>query len=114
MASAAELLSKRTMKALNLLAIGLVIIAWLIRFYYFTKRENIIENEDGTITTTEIQDSIILIIYTLLVFPLLIVIFIIVEMQIKPRLANFCRNFYFLDYYLGKGLYLMLLASLIL
>ena len=50
MASAAELLSKRNMKALNLLAIAIVVIAWLIRFYYFTKREDIVENEDGTVT----------------------------------------------------------------
>ena len=50
MASAAEILSKRNMKALNLIAIAIVIIAWLIRFYYFTKREHIVENEDGTVT----------------------------------------------------------------
>jgi len=29
-------------------------------------------------------------------------------------MTNVCRNFYFLDYYIGKGLYLLLLASLIL
>lgn len=50
MVNAAELLSKRNMKVLNLLAIALVVIAWLIRFYYFTKRDNVIENDDGTIT----------------------------------------------------------------
>ena len=26
---------------------------------------------------------------------------------------NLCKHFYFLDYYLGKGLYLLLMASLI-
>jgi len=54
MASTAELLSKRNMRALNILGIALVVIAWLIRFYYFTKRVEVIENEDGTIIQTEI------------------------------------------------------------
>lgn len=114
MASAAELLSKRNMKALNLLALAIVVIAWLIRFYYFTKREDIVENEDGTVTQTEVQDGLMLIIYTLVVFPILILIFVCTELQLKPKIANFCKNFYFLDYYLGKGLYLLLLTSLIL
>ena len=80
MASTAELLSKRNMKVLNLGAIAIVIIAWLIRFYYFTKREDIVENADGTVTQTEIQDSLMLMMYTLLVFPLLIAIFLITEL----------------------------------
>ena len=114
MASAAELLSKRNMKILNFLAIAIVIIAWLIRFYYFTKREELHENADGTVTQTEVQDSLMLIVYTLMVFPMLIAIFIITELQLKPKIMNLCKHFYFLDYYLGKGLYLLLLASLIL
>ena len=114
MASAAELLSKRNMKVLNFIAIAIVTIAWLIRFYYFTKREDIHENEDGTITQTEVQDSLMLMVYTLVVFPILIAIFIITELQLKPKIINLCKHFYFLDYYLGKGLYLLLLCSLIL
>ena len=57
MATAAELLSKRNMRILNLFGLVLVIIAWLTRFYYFTRRDDIIENADGTITNIEVQDG---------------------------------------------------------
>lgn len=80
MASTAELLSKRNMKALNLVGITLVVIAWLTRFYYFTKRVDIVENADGSVTQTVVQDGIWLILYTLVVFPMLITIFIFTEL----------------------------------
>lgn len=32
----------------------------------------------------------------------------------QEKLAPLCKHFYFLDYYLGKGLFLLLMASLIL
>ena len=40
-----EVFSKRNMRILNLVATLLVIIAWIARFYYITKREIIVEKE---------------------------------------------------------------------
>ena len=115
MATASEILSKRNMKVLNLLGIALIIIAWLIRFYYFTKRDDIVENADGTVTHVEVQDGLWLMIHTMVVFPILIGIFLVTELQVKQeKLAPLCKHFYLLDYYLGKGLYLLLLTSLVL
>ena len=57
---AADVLTQRNMRILNLGALLLVIIAWLARFMYFVKQEEMIEREvestdpntGKTITTT--------------------------------------------------------------
>ena len=124
---AADVLTQRNMRILNLGALLLVIIAWLARFMYFVKQEEMIEREvestdpntGKTITTTqlekiEVSDSFWMIVYTLVVLPVLIFIFLMQELQVKnARLAPILRNFYFLDYYAGKAIYLLLLMSLI-
>ena len=40
-----ELLSKKNMRLLNVLTMVLIIVAWLVRFYYFFPREVIVEEE---------------------------------------------------------------------
>ena len=40
-----EVLSKKNMRMLNVFAAVLVIVAWFIRFFYFGKREEIVEKE---------------------------------------------------------------------
>ena len=46
---------------------------------------------------------------------MLIAIFVVVEIQVtQEKLALLCKHFFFLDYYLGKGLFLLLMSSLIL
>ena len=84
--SAETALSKRNMRILNLAAIGLITIAWLVRFYYFGKREEVVEEDvttnGGTATTLvkkDVQDGFWLVIYTLFVLPFLIFIFVIQE-----------------------------------
>ena len=111
----AELLSKTRMRILNILALVIITIAWVVRFYYFMPQDDTILNSDGTVSHVEVHDEFWLIIYTTVVLPILIGIFVIVEMQVKhEKLAPFCKHFFFLDYYLGKGLYLLLIVSIIL
>jgi len=124
----AEILSRKMMRIFNLGAIVLTIIAWVVRFYYFSKREKIVEiekefpNENGlgthkgTILQKEVvQDGFWLIVYTIIIFPMLIFIFVIQEFQVKHvKLAPISHHFYFLDYYVGKGVYLLLLGTLLL
>ena len=44
----------------------------------------------------------------------MVFIFLVQEFQVQhERLAPLCRHFFFLDYYPGKGVYLLLLLSLI-
>lgn len=123
-----EILSRKNMRLINLGAIGVITVAWLVRFYYFSKREEVKEIEKeypntngvGTYKATvlekvEVQDNFWMILYTLFVFPTLIVIFVVQELQVtQERLAPICKHFYFLDYYTGKGLYILLMTSLIL
>lgn len=80
-------LSRRNMRIINLAAISLIAIAWIVRFYYFGKREEIVEKTvtDGkttstTLVKTEVQDGFWLIVYTLFVFPFLIFIFVCQEL----------------------------------
>lgn len=40
-----EILSRRNMRFINLGAIGIITVAWLVRFYYFTEREDYEEVE---------------------------------------------------------------------
>ena len=124
---AADVFTQRNMRILNLGALLLATIAWVARFMYFAKREEMVEREveskdpntGKTITTTvlekiEVSDSFWFIAYTLAVLPVLIFIFLIQELQVKnARLAPICRHFYFLDYYAGKAIYLLLIMSLI-
>ena len=115
-------LSRRNMRILNLAAIALITVAWVVRFYYFGKREEIHEEQvkvNGVTSTTlvkkEVQDGFWLVIYTLFVLPFMIFIFICQEFQVAhERLAWVKLSFYFLDYHIGKGVYLLLCASLIL
>ena len=79
------LLAQKNMRIFNLAAIGLAVVAWIIRFYYFTAREDVEEREvtlaDGTtvkrLETVELQDGFWLVIYTLIVFPLLFFVFVV-------------------------------------
>ena len=91
---AEELLSAKNMKVFNLGAISVVTIAWLVRFYYFSKREYITEvqteltNADGTTYTgsrldkSYLQDGFWMVIYTLFVFPVLIFFFLVQLFQV--------------------------------
>ena len=122
------MLSRRNMRLFNLGAMILITVAWGVRFYYFKKREEIVEKEveqdsstgTGKVTAVvlekvEVQDGFWMVIYTIFVFPVLIFIFVVQELQPRSeRLAFVCRNFSFLDYHIGKGLYLMLCAFLVL
>ena len=125
-----ELLSRRNMRVFNLAAIALVTIAWGIRFYYFKEHEEVVENEidvevssgtsDSNLKTVKleketVQDGFWMVMFTLFVFPCLIFIFIMQEFQVKGDWHGpIYRSYYFLDYYIGKGFYLLLLVALIL
>ena len=88
---AKEVLTRRNMRLINVFAAVLIAVAWVTRFYYFTKREVVKEKEVTTINTegasvTEIllvkeeeQDGFWLILYTIFVFPVLIFIYLIQE-----------------------------------
>lgn len=66
-------------------------------------------------TKVELQDGFWMVLYTLFVIPALIFIFVVQELQVAhEKLAPICKNFYFLDYYVGKGFYVLLLTTLIL
>ena len=127
MAKADEILSKRNMRLMNIGAITLVTIAWLIRFYYMTERETVDERTvetvdpvtNSTVTNTELvktyeQDGFWFIMYTLFIFPILIALFIITEIHpVEGKLASLCKGFHFLDYHIGKALFLLLCATFI-
>jgi len=61
----AELLSRKNMRLFNVGAIAVATIAWLCRFYYFAKREEIVESEveypntdgNGTYVATVLQKN---------------------------------------------------------
>ena len=121
------LMQRRNMRFFNMGAAGLVTLAFLIRFYYFGKREVFIEveyssvNNDGeTVTGTQVEkayqrDSFWMFLYTLFVFPVMIFIFIIQELQVtNERLCWIVDYFCFLDFHINKGLYLLLLLTFIL
>ena len=53
----ADILSRKNMRIFNLAACGLAIVAWVVRFWYFTAREELVEVDaeitaaDGTTST---------------------------------------------------------------
>ena len=51
---------------------------------------------------------------TIIVFPALIALFVIVELQPQGKLKVICENFHFLELYIGKGIYLLMLAMMLL
>ena len=121
------LMQRRNMRYFNLGAIGLVTLAFLVRFYYFGKREDFVEVEYNTVnaagetvTGTKVEktyarDSFWMFIYTLFVFPIMIMIFVIQELQVQnERLAWIVEHFCILDYHIGKGAYLLLLLTFVL
>ena len=121
------LMQRRNMRFFNMGAAGLVTLAFLIRFYYFGKREVFIEveyssvnNNGETVTGTQVEkayqrDSFWMFLYTLFVFPVMIFIFIIQELQVtNERLCWIVDYFCFLDFHINKGLYLLLLLTFIL
>ena len=60
MVSKEELLSDRNMRIFNLIAIALVVVAWLVRFYYMKERDEIVEKEvtdDAGVTTVEFVEE---------------------------------------------------------
>jgi len=128
------------MRLLNLAALGIIFITWCVRFYYFAEHEEVkeVEVDDTTATavnaslattglatnsntylktvsmeTVVTQDGFWLVFYTLIVFPVLMFVFLFQELQVQ-KLDFIGRNFYFLDYYIGKGMYLLLCVGLIL
>ena len=121
-----ELLSKRNMRIINLASIGVVTIANFIRFYYFGERERFVEKtveriENNSVVSSNVvektfeRDSFWMFTYTLFLIPVFIFIFILQELQVSTeRLAFITEHFKFLDYHIGKGLYLLLLTSFIL
>ena len=89
---AEELLSRRNMRFFNFGAVGVLTLAWLVRFYYFGNRERVVEvavavtNEDGEVETeTKLEkryqrDDFWMVMYTLLIIPSLLFIFVIQEL----------------------------------
>ena len=51
-------LSRRNMRIFNLASIGLITIAWMVRFYYFGKQEVIVEQTVVITTTTPASTAI--------------------------------------------------------
>ena len=49
---------------------------------------------------------------TIIVLPALIALFILVELEVKKE--SLCKNFHFLELYIGKGMYLLLLSLMLL
>ena len=47
-----DLLSKRNMRLFNLGALGLILIAWCVRFYYFAEHDKIVEVDYNSDTVT--------------------------------------------------------------
>ena len=57
MVKAEEILSTKTMRILNIVAVTLFAISWLVRFYYITERDVI--NEETVTSTDGKEDEIV-------------------------------------------------------
>ena len=81
------------MRLFNLGAMILITVAWAVRFFYFKKREEIVEKEveqdnssgTGKVTVVvlekvDVQDGFWMVIYTIFIFPVLIFIFVVQEL----------------------------------
>ena len=117
----AIILKKKTMQSVNMNAIFLIFIGTLVRFSYFPERSQIIEQtrkdeetgEDLVVYQTYVENETLGFKFsTVLLLPALIVLYVLVELEVSKD--SLCKNFNFLELPIGKGLYLLLLAIVLL
>jgi len=104
-----------TLRIANCHGIFLLIVANIIRLAHFASVETLHEskNQDGSVS---IQREIVrvafwFVITTIFILPPLITVFVIMEFRIKPHI--FALYFNFLDNPIGKGIYLIFMALII-
>ena len=107
------------MRIINMNAIFLILIGTIVRFSYFKPSETIVakelEDEDGekyTVYDTKVEKEKFMFYFTtLIVFPALIVLYMLVELDVVKSLS---KNFNFLELPIGKGVFLLMLALMLL
>ena len=101
-------------------AIFLIFIGTIVRFSYFGGSDKLVETETvneitgaKTITHTKVTEYERFWFYftTLTVLPALIALYVIVEFNISAKIS---KNFNFLQHYIGKGTYFLMLAFMLL
>ena len=101
---------------MNMNAIFLIFIGTIVRFSYFRPKETIKivtgENEGSTFEKTTSRERFMFYVTTIFVLPALIALYTIVELEIWKDI--FGKNFHFLELPIGKGIYLLLLALMLL
>lgn len=104
-----------TLRVINCHVIFLLIFANIIRLARFQSTDQIIETtkEDGTVTITHKYTPVafMFVIITIFVLPPLITLFVLIEFKIKPMI--FQVYFDFLDYPIGKGVYIIMMGFII-
>lgn len=90
----------------NLQALFLLVVANIIRLAYFKPEELIV---DGVATT--VQVSFRFVIMTIFVLPPLIAMFALMEFKFKREVLS--KWFNYLDYPVGKGVYMIMMALII-
>ena len=117
----AVILKKKTMQIINMNAIFLIFIGTLVRFSYFPERSQIVqltkEDEETGESTEEYvtyseSETLGFKFSTLILLPALIILYVLIELEVKKD--SLCRNFNFLELPIGKGLYLLMLALILL
>ena len=107
------------MRIINMNAIFLIFICTIVRFSYFKPSETIVakelEDSEGTNYTvydTEVEKEKFMFYFTtIIVLPAMIVLYILVELEIDVRLS---KSFNFLELPIGKGVFLLMLALMLL
>ena len=112
---------KKTMQIINMNAIFLIFIGTLVRFSYFPERSQIIEQtskdedtgEDQVLYETYVENETLGFKFsTIVLLPVLIVLYVLIELEVSKD--SLCKNFNFLELPVGKGLYLLMLAIVLL
>ena len=117
----AIILKKKTMQIINMNAIFLIFIGTLVRFSYWPSRSKIVEyavedettGESTVAYDTKVENETIGFKFsTLILLPILILLYVLIELGVKKE--TLCKHFHFLELPIGKGLYLLMLALMLL
>lgn len=103
------------LRILNANVLACLFLSLVIRLSYFKTEYTYqtIINPDGSehLETTEVPVKFTFVWMTVFVMPWLIALFFIMEFKIKPEL--FAKYFNFLDYPIGKGIFIIMMALIV-
>ena len=112
--------NSRNMRIINMNAIFLIFIGTIVRISYFWGRDKLVETdvtdestgEETIVYTKETEyERFMFYVTTVAVLPPLIALYVLVEFGVSKSL---CKNFHFLELYIGKGAYFLMLAFMLL